>query len=92
MPLYDYRCQDCEAVFTELVKYEDRDVQPCPHCGGTGDYKVLKVASLDVLHMGCDPAFPSAYDKWAKIQRAKNSKDGGQWDSNNNRYGGDHEK
>ncbi len=32
MPLYDYRCNDCNKTFELLVKRFDRPV--CPECGG----------------------------------------------------------
>ncbi len=31
MPLYDYRCSDCDRVFELLVKLADQPV--CPECG-----------------------------------------------------------
>ncbi|NCC23874.1 MAG: zinc ribbon domain-containing protein [Deltaproteobacteria bacterium] len=35
MPIYEYRCQDCQQIFEEWQKgYEDQSV-PCPVCGGT---------------------------------------------------------
>jgi putative FmdB family regulatory protein len=32
MPLYDYRCADCDKAFELLVKISDTPV--CPECGG----------------------------------------------------------
>ena len=33
MPIYEYRCCDCEQIFEEWQKgFEDKDV-PCPVCG-----------------------------------------------------------
>ncbi|QSA99234.1 zinc ribbon domain-containing protein [Methylococcus sp. EFPC2] len=32
MPLYDYRCPDCDKTFELLVKISDTPV--CPSCGG----------------------------------------------------------
>lgn len=52
---------------------------------------MLKAAALPIGKMGCDSGFPTAYGKWEKMQRSKNQS-GGQWDSNNERYGGYHEK
>lgn len=90
MPIYDYRCPECQHVFDALKKVDDRHTATCPECGGTGEHKILKAAALD-WKMGVSHDFPTAADKWAKIQRSKNQK-GGDWDSNNNRYGGDHER
>lgn len=33
MPIYEYRCHDCEQIFEEWQKdFEDREI-PCPMCG-----------------------------------------------------------
>lgn len=35
MPLYEYRCDDCHAVFTELQSMSAaRTGTSCPRCGG----------------------------------------------------------
>ncbi|MBT8763316.1 zinc ribbon domain-containing protein [Desulfohalobiaceae bacterium Ax17] len=35
MPIYEYRCNECQQVFEEWQKdFEERDV-PCPICGGS---------------------------------------------------------
>jgi len=83
MPLYSYRCPECGETHTELKKISDRHENPCPHCGATAGIFVTPVA-FDTLHMGCDPSMPTFYDKWAKLQRAKNS--GQTSDANNDRY------
>lgn len=33
MPIYDYRCQDCDKTFEVLVR--GGQVPPCPSCGGS---------------------------------------------------------
>jgi len=34
MPLYEYRCEDCETTFEQLVAARDRDNGAvCPDCG-----------------------------------------------------------
>jgi putative FmdB family regulatory protein len=36
MPLYDYRCENCEVVFERLLKLCEMEIplsQPCPQCG-----------------------------------------------------------
>jgi putative FmdB family regulatory protein len=83
MPLYSYRCENSHE-FTELRGMSARkDPAPCPECGENGTLFVTPVA-FDALHMGCDPGMPTFYDKWAKMQREKNS--GKTSDSNNDRY------
>ena len=37
MPIYEYRCKDCEQIFEEWqTNHEDRSVQ-CPVCGGESE-------------------------------------------------------
>lgn len=34
MPLYSFRCGDCDHRFDELVPYQERSAVRCPLCGG----------------------------------------------------------
>lgn len=34
MPMYDFRCRECERKFEELVRYDQKQAVRCPHCGG----------------------------------------------------------
>lgn len=91
MPLYDYRCSECEFVHTAMKPIDERHADTCTECGKEAKQVILKSAALPIGKMGCDSAFSTAYGKWEKMQRSKNSS-GGQWDSNNESYGGYHEK
>lgn len=33
MPLYDYRCSECELDFSEVTSVDKRDSMKCPECG-----------------------------------------------------------
>ena len=33
MPLYDYRCSECELDFSEVTSVARRDSMKCPECG-----------------------------------------------------------
>jgi len=35
MPIYEYECPDCGAVFGELMPIDAAASPPCPRCGGT---------------------------------------------------------
>lgn len=85
MPFYDYKCEDGH-VYEEMHSPSTYDeCGPCPQCGKTGARVVLVAAHLD-YRMGVDPdGFPTMADKWAKIQKSKNS--GKMGDSNNLQYG-----
>jgi len=39
MPIYEYRCRDCETTFEVLVR--GGDIVTCPHCGGSSLDKLL---------------------------------------------------
>jgi len=35
VPLYEFRCQDCQHRFTVLVPYSERERVVCPKCSGS---------------------------------------------------------
>lgn len=44
MPLYDFQCQDCDAVievFLKLHEYENGDLPACEACGSTNTKRVF---------------------------------------------------
>ena len=44
MPIYEYRCQDCEAIFEVLVRSDD--LVTCVHCGSSSLDKLLSAAVM----------------------------------------------
>lgn len=44
MPIYEYRCQGCEATFEVLVRGESEIT--CPHCGSATLHKLLSVPHI----------------------------------------------
>jgi putative FmdB family regulatory protein len=36
MPVYDYRCRDCDKTFEKALTLREHDSEQmrCPHCGG----------------------------------------------------------
>lgn len=41
MPMYEYRCKECDVVFEAINKLEDRLLgSKCPDCSGWGDYLI----------------------------------------------------
>ncbi|UCG52227.1 MAG: zinc ribbon domain-containing protein [Candidatus Latescibacterota bacterium] len=37
MPLYEYKCENCQGVFSELRSMSEREAPiTCPDCGGEG--------------------------------------------------------
>ena len=45
MPLYEYQCIECEEIFYELRRADERE-EPieCPDCGGAGHVLISQVA------------------------------------------------
>jgi len=39
MPIYEYRCRNCDATFEKLVR--SGDTVTCPHCGSSSLDKLL---------------------------------------------------
>jgi putative FmdB family regulatory protein len=45
MPMYDYRCPQCQTTFEQLVSFSKADEVPCPRCGYRyGQRRVSKIA------------------------------------------------
>lgn len=88
MPTYSYECAKGH-VHEEFKKVSERHENRCPQCGETAKIVVTTAAHLD-WNMGVDPGFPTAYERWGRIQAQKNR--GKIWDSNNERYGGQYDR
>lgn len=72
---FDFECPDCKAVFEEMIS-DDSMTLPCTSCKGQAD-RLISSPRIDWRRMGLDPAFPSAYDKWAKAQTQHHKTDKG---------------
>jgi len=51
MPLYGYRCEECECQFDRLLGVSVRDQpisEPCPECGENGVKKLIDVCTMGV--------------------------------------------
>ncbi len=60
--IFDFECTKCSHVFEELVESEVTKL-PCVACKGNSK-RLISAPRIDWLHMGLDPGFPSAYEKW----------------------------
>lgn len=74
--MFDFECTSCGHGFEELVESSVHSVN-CPECDGAGARQISPVRS-DWRTMGTDPSFPSAADKWAKMQEQKARKEDSQ--------------
>ena len=61
MPLYEYQCDSCGAVFERIQKFSDPPIEACPTCGGA----VKKLVS--------SPAFQFKGSGWYVTDYAKKS-------------------
>lgn len=75
LKLYDFECEACSFVFEDLVHNEVMAL-PCTSCGGKSD-RLISAPRIDFLHMGLDPGFPGAYEKWAKVKTEHHKTDKG---------------
>jgi len=41
MPIFDYKCEDCEVVFEKLWLGSTEGIAICPECGSTNTVKQL---------------------------------------------------
>lgn len=82
MPLmmFDFECSACGKVFEDLVDSKLEEA-PCAGCKGKAN-RLIAAPRIDWKHMGLDPAFPSAYEKWGNEVQKHHKEDKGQ------RYGG----
>ena len=46
MPIYEYRCDDCDVVFEALQRLSDEPLDACRHCGGSA----RKIISSPAIH------------------------------------------
>ena len=47
MPIYEYRCQDCNHEFERMQKFSDLPIAVCPTCDGS----VQKLISRSAFHL-----------------------------------------
>ncbi len=46
MPIYEYKCNECEAVFEEIQKFSDAPIDICRHCNSTEVEKLISQSSF----------------------------------------------
>ncbi len=46
MPIYEYRCPDCEKVFEVIQKFKDDAITKCRYCSGTNVEKLISRSSF----------------------------------------------
>jgi putative FmdB family regulatory protein len=57
MPIYEYRCQDCDYEFERMQKFSDPPLEDCPSCNG----EVQKLISRSTFHLKGDGWYVTDY-------------------------------
>jgi putative FmdB family regulatory protein len=53
MPIYEYKCQDCDHEFECEVKFRERyDPVPCPKCGSADVEKLISLCDFTLKGSG----------------------------------------
>lgn len=76
----DFHCDPekggrCGIYFEELV-YDFEDKYKCPNCGHEA-VRIISAPHINWRGMGVSKDFPTAAEKWTKMQYEKNRKDKG---------------
>jgi hypothetical protein len=72
--LFEFECDDGHQ-FEEMVKPKVRRIK-CPTCS-VGASRLVSTGHINYRRMGVDPDFPTAGDKWAKMQEQRKAVDKG---------------
>ena len=59
MPLYEYRCDDCQKVSEFRMKMSDPHPETCPHCGHSALTKLISAAAF---HLKGGGWYSQSYD------------------------------
>lgn len=51
MPIYEYRCDDCEQVFEAIQRISDAPLDACRHCGGAAQ-RIVSSPAIQFLGSG----------------------------------------
>ena len=73
MPIYEYRCQDCDHEFEQMQKFSDPPIATCPTCTGP----VTKLISRSAFHLKGDGWYVTDYARKGSSQNGKNNSDSG---------------
>jgi putative FmdB family regulatory protein len=57
MPIYEYRCLDCDHEFERMQKFSDPPLKTCPSCDG----RVQKLISRSAFHLKGDGWYVTDY-------------------------------
>ncbi len=67
MPIYEYRCDDCEALVEVFQKMSDDPLETCERCGGT----LRKVLHPVAIHFKGSGFYTTDYGRGSGKRRAR---------------------
>lgn len=73
MPIYEYRCEDCEAGFEIMQKMSDDPLEVCEKCGG----RLRKVLHPVAIHFKGSGFYTTDYGRGSKARRSKEGAEAG---------------
>jgi putative FmdB family regulatory protein len=73
VPIYEYRCDDCDAVVEVMQKMSDDPLEVCQHCGG----HLRKVLHPVAIHFKGSGFYTTDYGRGSQRRPPKESADGG---------------
>ena len=69
--MFDFICDSCGHEFEELVKPDVYVNKECPNCSSGKPTRQISPGTINYRRMGVDPDFPTAGEKWAKMQEQR---------------------
>ncbi|HOT22992.1 MAG TPA: zinc ribbon domain-containing protein [Thermoleophilia bacterium] len=73
MPIYEYRCDDCESLFEVMQKMSDDPLEVCERCGG----RLRKVLHPVAIHFKGSGFYTTDYGRGSSHRPPKESAEGG---------------
>jgi putative FmdB family regulatory protein len=73
VPIYEYRCDDCEALYEVMQKMSDDPLEVCEACGG----HLRKVLHPVAIHFKGSGFYTTDYGRGSKGQPAKDPAEAG---------------
>ena len=67
MPIYEYKCTECEFQFERIQKFTDLPIKLCPQCSGD----VEKLLSLSSFHLKGNGWYKTDYANSKETSNAK---------------------
>lgn len=64
---HNFKCKRCSTRFQAEMDDAVEIYKPCPKCGIMAN-RIVGTFTMP-LSMGCDPAFPTMWDKWSRAHK-----------------------